>query len=126
MSIVGFISTQELAIVNKIQLDSKYNNMYNNGNKLIVNLKTSNSKPNSNNNFANKYKHPIFLFWSKLSNGYGQVDIPKDPCNFLYLCFGHLQEGYGQVDIQGSFHSWSNPPCFATFYTLYILTKKNL
>jgi hypothetical protein len=32
-----------------MQLVSKHNNMYNNGNIMIINLKTSSSKPNSNN-----------------------------------------------------------------------------
>jgi hypothetical protein len=62
--------------------------MYNNGNKLIVNLKTSISKPNSNNKFANKYRDAIFLFWSKLLNGYGQVNIQKILaifCTFLLV-----------------------------------------
>jgi hypothetical protein len=60
--------------------------MYNNGNKLIVNLKTSNSKPNSNNKFAIKYKHAIFLFWSKLSNGYGYIqNILATFCTFVLV-----------------------------------------
>jgi fibrillarin-like rRNA methylase len=51
---VDFIVTQDLATHNQMQLISKHNGMYNNGNKLTINLKTSSSKPNSKNKFVIK------------------------------------------------------------------------
>ncbi len=54
ISMVDFIVTQDLATHNQMQLISKHNGMYNNGNKLTINLKTSSSKPNSKNKFVIK------------------------------------------------------------------------
>ncbi len=97
---VDFIFTQDLATHNQMQLISKHNSIYNNGNKLTINLKTSSSKPNSKNKIVSKNRH---------------VAIPL---------FGHLLNGYGQArhSMEHGLLIWSSMPL--TFYTLYVLTQK--
>ncbi len=100
ISMVDFIFTRNLATHNQIQLIFKKNSIYNNGNKLTITLKTSNSKPNSKNKFVNKNRH---------------VAIPL---------FGHLLNGYGQAwdSMEHGLLVWSS--MLSTFYTLYVLTQK--
>jgi hypothetical protein len=70
---VDFIFTRNLATHNQIQLIFKKNSIYNNGNKLTIALKTSNSKPNSKNKFVSKNRHVAIPLFGHLLNGYGQA-----------------------------------------------------
>jgi hypothetical protein len=56
-----------------MQLISKHNSIYNNWNKLTINLKISSSKPNSKNKFVSKNRHVAIPLFGHLLNGYGQA-----------------------------------------------------
>jgi hypothetical protein len=62
ISMVGFISTQELVAHNQMQVVLRNINIYKNGNKQIINLKASSSKPNTKNKFTSKNRHVGITF----------------------------------------------------------------